>query len=330
MKAAYIKRPGPTDALLYGNFSDPEPGDQEVLVRVGASAVNPVDTYIRSGMISLPIPLPYIPGLDFAGTVEAVGPGVKGRKPGDRVWGTNRGLMGRQGTCAEYVVANEGEIYRSPQGVPDDDLAALACVGITAHLGLFQHAQLKPDETLFVTGGSGGVGSSVVQMAKIRGARVITTARTKAKADICRKFGADEVIRYKEQNVAEAVRKLVPGGIHVWFETTRQPNFELTVPLLCQGGRMVIMAGRDAAPAFPVGPFYVKDCRLLGYALFNTSAAIQARCARDINQWVGQGRLRAHICKTMPLSDAAQAHRIQEQNTIQGMGTLSGKIILKP
>ncbi|MGE3808928.1 MAG: alcohol dehydrogenase catalytic domain-containing protein, partial [Gemmataceae bacterium] len=166
MKAAFLKQPGPPEVIQYGDLPDPVPKEGEVLVRVKAAALNPIDTYIRSGVVAMKLPSPFIPGCDLAGTVEQVGPGVKRFKKGDRVWGSNQGLLGRQGTFAELACVHEDWLYATPEGIEDDVAAAAALVGITAHLGLFRCAGLQPGDTVFVNGGTGGVGSMVVQMAK--------------------------------------------------------------------------------------------------------------------------------------------------------------------
>ena len=129
----------------------------------------------------------------------------------------------------------------------------------------------KPGETLFVNGGTGGVGSMVVQMAKAIGARVITTAGSDEKVKPCRELGADVAINYKTEDVPARVKEFAPDGVNVWWETLREPDFDATVPLLAPRGRMILMAGRDARPAFPVGPFYVKGCHLYGFAMFNAT-----------------------------------------------------------
>src|SRR3954469_25413593 len=173
MKAAYIEATGPAEATIkYGDVPKPQPAGSHVLVRVGAVAVNPIDTYLRNGANYWELPKPFIIGCDLAGTVEAVGPQVKHLKVGDRVWGSNQGLLGRQGTFAEYAAVGEEWLYPTPAGVSDEAAVALSLVGITAQLGIVRDARLKSGETLFVNGGSGGVGSTVVQMAKAIGARV--------------------------------------------------------------------------------------------------------------------------------------------------------------
>ena len=330
MKAAYIQAPGPAESIQWGELPNPEPTGAEVLVRVEAVSVNPIDTYIRSGMIAVNLPTPFIVGCDLAGTVEAVGPAATQFKPGDRVWGSNQGLMGRQGTFAEYAAVDERWLYPIPDEVPSEEAAAIALVGITAHLGLVRDARLQAHDTLFVNGGSGGVGSSVVQMAKALGARVITTAGSDEKAQVCYGLGADVVINYKTEDVAAKVRDYAPEGVNVWWETLRQPNFEQTIPLLKMRGRMVVMAGRDARPTFPVGPFYTKDCQILGFAMFNAFPEEQREAAEAINRWLSEGKLRPRIDRVLPLSETAEAHRLQEGSTVGGSGALAGKIVLRP
>lgn len=330
MKAAFIESLGPPENIVFGDLARPVAEAGEVLVRVAAVAVNPIDTYIRSGMVKMNLPKPFIVGCDLAGVVEEVGPEATRFKKGDRVWGSNQGLLGRQGTFAEYAAVQEQWLYPIPAGLPEEDMAALALVGITAHLGLVGRAQLKEGETLFVNGGTGGVGSMVVQMAKALGARVITTVGSEQKVEVAKKLGADQVINYKTEDVESAVKKACPNGVDVWWETLREPNFDRTISLLASRGRMILMAGREARPVFPVGPFYVKGCSLHGFAMFNSSADDQRICATAINHWVSEGKLRPQIDRVLPLSETAEAHRLQEENTLRGTGVLSGKIVLKP
>ncbi len=330
MKAAYIKHTGPPDVITVGELPQPQPGDGQVLVRVEAVDVNPIDTYVRSGMVAMPLPIPYVIGCDLAGVVEATGPGVTRYKKGDRVWGSNQGLLGRQGTFAEYAAIDECWLYPTPAKVSSESAVALSLVGITAQLGLMRDARLAAGETLFVNGGSGGVGSAVVQMAKAIGARVITTAGTPEKVNLCRELGADLAINYKLEDVNAQIKEFAPQGINVWWETLREPDFDRTVGMLAPRGRMVIMAGRDARPPFPVGPFYVKGCSLFGFAMFNATPAEQRAAAEDINRWLVAGKLKPNIDRTMPLDEAAAAHRLQEENTVHKAGTLTGKIVLTP
>jgi NADPH2:quinone reductase len=330
MKAAYIEQTGPPENIIIGERPTPEPAGSQVLVRVATAALNPVDTYIRAGTVKMEIPLPFVVGCDLAGVVEKVGPNAKRFKVGDRVWGSNQGLLGRQGTFAEYAAVDEEWLYPTPDGVSDEAAAACALVGITAHLGLVRDAKLRSGETLFVNGGTGGVGSMVVQMSKAIGARVITTAGSDDKVKACRELGADAAINYKTQDVNSEIKKLAHQGVNVWWETLREPNFDLAVPLLAARGRFILMAGRDARPQFPVGPFYVKGCSLHGFAMFNAAPDEQRAAAEDINRWLVQGKIKPRIDRIMRLDEAAAAHRLQEENTVGKAGTLAGKIVIKP
>ncbi len=330
MKAAFIRETGAPDKIQYADLPDPTPTGSQVLVKVGAVSVNPIDTYIRNGAPYWELPMPFIIGCDLAGEVVALGPDAKRFKVGDRVWGSNQGLMGRQGSFAELAAVDEAWLYNTPDNVTDEAAAASALVGITAHLGLVQHARLQPGETIFVHGGTGGVGSMVVQMAKSIGARVITTGGSDEKCALAKQLGAEAAINYKTQNTIEEVKKLAPQGVNVYWETLREPNFDEIVPMLAERGRIVIMAGRDARPAFPVGPFYVKGCSLLGFVMFKASPLEQRHAAEEISRWLSSGKLKAQIAQVLPLSQAAEAHRLQEANTLQKAGTIAGKIVLKP
>jgi NADPH2:quinone reductase len=301
-----------------------------VLVKVGAVAVNPIDTYLRNGANYWELPKPFVIGCDLAGEVIACGPHASRYRVGDRVWGSNQGLLGRQGTFAELCAVDEQWLYPTPDNVPDEAAAACALVGITAHLGLFARAGLKTGESVFVHGGSGGVGSMVIQMAKAAGAQVFTTAGSPEKMERCRQLGADRVVNYKVEDVAASASDFAPGGFNVVWETQREPDFDQLVAVLAERGRLVLMAGRDARPPFPVGPFYVKGCSLLGFVMFKATADEQQQCAAQINEWLAAGKLKPQIGTRMPLSQAADAHRLQEQNTLQKTGTLAGKIVLTP
>lgn len=332
MKAAFIRETGVPSVIQYGDLPTPEPGPAEVLVKVGAVAVNPIDTYIRAGMVTMPLKFPFVIGCDLAGTVERCGSDVKRFKPGDRVWGSNQGLLGRQGTFAEYAAVDEKWLYPTPPGENDQEAAAGALVGITAHLGLFLNADLQAGETVFVNGGTGGVGSTVVQLAKAAGAKVIATVGSDDKAEHCRQLGADLVVNYHNSKMDDEIRAFAEreGGLHVWFETQREPTFDRTVSLMSPRGRIVLMAGRQARPEFPVGPFYVKDLRMFGFAMFNARPDEQRACANQLNAWHAAGKWHPRIGQELPLSEAAQAHQLQEDNTLGKRGTLSGKIVLVP
>ena len=182
-----------------------------------AVAVNPVDTYIRAGLYPMDLPKPFVIGCDLAGVVEALGPDAKKYKPGDRVWGSNQGLLGRQGTFSEFAAVDECWLYPTPEEVSHADAAAMALTGITAHLGCFRIANLKMGENVFIHGGAGGVGSAVVQMARAVGAKVFTTAGSEKKVELCRQIGANVAVNYKTADLESALA--IFGPIDVWWET---------------------------------------------------------------------------------------------------------------
>lgn len=331
MKAAYLETTGGPEVLRVGDLPQPTPKANEILIKVGAAALNPIDTYIRAGVVAMQLPKPFITGADVAGTVTALGPNAKSFKVGERVWGSNQGLLGRQGTCAEFVCASEEWFYPTPPGVSDEEAAAAALVGITAHLGLFRCANLKPGEIVFVNGGAGGVGSMVVQMAKAVGAKAITTVGSPEKAKLVQSWGADRVLNYKTDDVIAGIKDFTKGqGLNVWYETQREPDFIKMVDVMARRGRMIVMAGRQAQPTFPVGPFYVKDLSLHGFAMFNAAPEEQRACANDINRWLSEKKLRVHLGKTFRLDETAAAHQFLEDNTLRKAGTLTGKVVIIP
>jgi NADPH2:quinone reductase len=329
MKAAVISHVGPPEAIQIVDLPDPVAGPGQVLVRVRAAAVNPIDTYVRSGSVAMPLVFPFVVGCDLAGEVVAVGSGVTAFKTGDRVWGSNQGVLGRQGTCAELAAVGAEWIYPTPAGVSDRDAAAAALVGITAHLGLVHHAMVQPGETVLVNGGSGAVGSMVIQMAGLLGARVVAVAGTDAGLERVRDLGAVAIDR-REAGLAEAIATACPDGVNLWWEALREPDFDTAVGSLAESGRMILMAGRDARPPFPVGPFYVKQARLLGFVMFKAAAEVQAAAAEAINGWLASKKLRGPIARVLPLAETAEAHRLQEEATIHRRGGVTGKIVIEP
>lgn len=328
MKAAFITATGAAQCIRVGDVEEPTAGPEQVLIRTHAMSVNPIDLYLRSGVIAMELPSPYFLGCDAAGVVEAVGSEVKRFSVGDRVWTTNQGLLGRQGTFADRIAVDEKWVFSLPAEVSYEDAAACALVGVTAHLGLFREAQLEPGESVLVIGGSGGVGSMVVQMAAAAGGRVIATAGSEAKAEKVRSFGAEEVILYKTQSIAEQVRRFDEDGVNVFWETRREPDFAAAIDIMAGRGRMVLMAGRDAQPPFPVGPFYVKECSLHGFVMFKATPIEMRTAADELSRMLATGKVRANIAKRLPLAEAEQAHRLQESATLEDSSHLDGKIVI--
>jgi NADPH2:quinone reductase len=329
MRAAYIEQPGPPETIRVGELPEPKPTGTEVLVRVGAASVNPIDTYIRGGSPPTPASWPYVVGSDLAGVVTALGPDATRFHVGDRVWGANQGVLGRQGTFSELAAIEERWLYPTPDRVKDEQAAAMALVGITAYLGLVDEAQLDAGETVLVNGGSGAVGSTVIQMAKALGAQVIATTGGAEKAAYCQSLGADHVLDHEVDNVPERVAAIAPDGVEVWWETGRNPNLDTAVACLGRRGRIVVMAGRTARPELPLGPFYTKCARLLGFVMFLAAPQSQRRAAERINKWMASGALAAKIDRVATLEETAELHRLQEQNTIESAGVVRGKLVVR-
>jgi NADPH2:quinone reductase len=330
MRAAYIDQTGPADNIIIGDLPDPRPVGTQVLVEVKAASVNPIDTYIRSGVAAPPnMPRPFIVGSDFAGVVKAVGPDASRFHVGMRVWGANQGVLGRQGTFSELAAVDERWLYGTPERVSDEAAASMALVGITAHLGLVDEARLDAGEIVLVNGGSGAVGSTVIQMAKALGATVIATTNGSEKVAYCQSLGADYVLDHEKDDIPKRVAEIAPDGAHIWWETSRSPNFDTAVACLARRGRILLMAGRNARAELPVGPFYTKCARVLGFVMFLAAPESQRRAAERINRWLASGTLVPKIDRIAALEETAELHRLQEQNTIDNASVIRGKLVVK-
>lgn len=324
MKAAYIQAVGPWSNIQYGDLPKPQISTDQVLVKVTQVALNPVDTYIRSGQYHLDLPLPYIIGRDMWGVVAEVGSQVKQFKVGDQVWCNNQGFRSQQqGTFAEYVAIDENLLYHLPDHVPGIEVLSVCHSAFTAYVGL-QKAQLKANETIFINGGAGNVGSAIIQMARTMQAHIITTAGNAEKMQWCREIGADCVINYKTENVEKSIQAFAPQGVDIYWDTTREPDFEKAISLLAFNGRIVLMAGNKARPLFPVGPFYAKNASMFGFNINNSTAEELSEGANAINGLLQNKQIKGKVYKIMDLKDAAEAHRIQESDH-----DLWGKIVLQ-
>jgi NADPH:quinone reductase len=177
-------------------------------------------------------------------------------------------------------------------------------------------------------GGSGGVGQVAIQMAKASGAIVATSAGSPERVEFCRSLGADLALNYKTDNIPAKLREFAPEGVDIWYETQREPNLEVSIPLLRKHGRLILMAGRTAKPPLPLGAFYPRNCAIFGFAMFNSPPDEQRHCANDINRFVQEGKLKPTIGRLFPLAEAVEAERFLEQNSMKGAGTLTGKIVI--
>lgn len=317
MRAAYIEELGPADAIRYGEIAAPRPGPTDVLVNVLATAVNPVDTLVRSGLFPTPVAFPFVVGRDLVGTVAEVGPGVTGFRAGDRVWCNSLGHGGRQGAAAEQAVVAADRLYHLPEGV--DPVAAVAAVhpAATAYLALFVHGRLRVGETVLVAGAAGNVGSAMVTMAARAGARVLATAGARD-GRYCAELGAAEVFDYRDVELTERIRRAAPVGLDLYVDTAGVNDLETTVELLALRGRVVLMAGIRTRPVLPAGALYVNDRSVVGFVISHATPDELAAAAAYLNDLFAQGALRPRNVEVFPLSAAADVHARMERGELRG------------
>lgn len=324
MKAAYIDAVGAAANIRSGELPTPSLSEQAVLVRVGAVAVNHVDTLIRSGAYPLPLPMPFVIGRDMVGTVETTGSAVTRFKAGDRVWSNCLGIEGLQGTFAEYVAAPEERLFHLPDNVAPIDAVAALHSGLTAAIGLFSKGGLQAGESLFINGGSSSVGIAVLQVAKALGARVGVTAGSAEKAQRCRDAGADCVVDYRGQSVWDALPQFAPNGLNMYWDVAPGLDFEKLIPFMARDGRIILVTGGAKPVSFPPRTFYLHNLSLHGFTVTGASISELQSCAARINDWLARGILKTAVQSVLPLAEAAKAHALQEA------GGLTGKLVLTP
>jgi NADPH2:quinone reductase len=321
MQAIRLAETGGPDVLQLAEIDDPQPGEGEVIVRVEAAGLNFIDCYHRSGRY--PLELPTGIGLEGAGTVEQVGAGVTAAAVGDRLaW------SGTRGSYAELLAVPVDRAVAVPDGVALRSAAAVMLQGMTAHYLVRSTFPLAEGHTVLAHAGAGGVGQLLIQLAKLAGARVITTVSTAEKERIARAAGADEVVRYTEVDFAEEVERLAPDGVDVVYESVGRDTFDRSLGLLRRRGMMVLY-GQSSGPVEPFDPqrlaaggsLYLTRPTLFDYIA--TSEELQRR-AGDLFDLMAAGRLDVAIDRELPLAEAAEAHRY-----IEGRGT-RGKVLLLP
>jgi NADPH:quinone reductase-like Zn-dependent oxidoreductase len=322
VKAAYITTLGSPDVITYGEMDRPVPGPTDVLVRVEAAAVDPVDTFVRSGAYRTPTPFPFVLGRDLVGTVADIGPGVTGFAVGDRVWSHSMGHGGRQGVTAEYCVVGVDRLYHLPGDVDAARAVAVLHPVATAHLALFRHARLRPGETVLVIGGAGNVGRAATVLAARAGARVLAVARAETAPD-CLRAGATAVVDHRDPDAAEQLRELTGDGVDVHLDTSGHQDLDAALALVGHGARVVLMAGLSARPVLPVGAVYPRDVSLVGFAISNSSVDDLAGTARVINHGLADDAFPIPVTVELPLSRTAEAHRMIEAG-------VRGRIVLRP
>jgi NADPH2:quinone reductase len=325
MKAIRIHQFGGTEVLQYEDVPEPTPKPGEALVKIDAAGINFIDTYQRSGAYK--IPLPAILGQEGAGTVSAVGSGVTGMnvvKAGDRVAWT--GILG---SYAEWHAVPADRLVALPAGVTAKQGAAIMLQGMTAHYLASSTYALKAGDTCLVHAGAGGVGLLLTQIAKIRGARVITTVSTDEKAKLSREAGADHVVLYTKQDFEEEVKQITGGKkLQVVYDSVGSTTFDKSLNCLAPRGMLVLFGqSSGAVPPFDAqvlaqkGSLFLTRPTLANFIA--TREELQQR-ASDLFGWIAAGKLRLRMEFEFPLMDAVRAHQ-----ALEGRKT-TGKVLLIP
>ncbi len=321
MHAIQVKQHGGCEVLEYVEVEKPKPKEGEALVRLESIGINFIDVYHRTGHYKLPLPL--IPGSEGAGVVEEVGPGVAAVKKGDRV-----AYAMVRGAYAEYAIVAADMLVPIPDGVDFKTAAAAMLQGMTAHYLAVSTYPLDRGNTALVHAGAGGVGGLLIQVAKMRGARVFTTVSTEQKARVAKDAGADDIINYKDQDFEAEIMRLTGGkGVNVVYDSVGQTTFDKSLNCVTRRGLLALF-GQSSGPVPPFDPLrlakngtYITRPTLVHYIADRQELLWRAG---EVFAWIQSGKLRVHIDRELPLRDAAEAHRLlEERQTI-------GKVLLKP
>jgi len=322
VKAIVIREFGEPSVMRVEEVPSPEAGPGQVLVRVRAVGVNPVDTYIRKGAYPRKPSLPYTPGADAAGTVKAVGHGVTAFAPGQRVYiiGTAAGPFG---ASAELAVCDPAQVHPLPDGVSFEQGAAIGVPYGTAYRAIFHRAQARPGETVLVHGGSGGVGTAAIQLASAAGMVVLATAGTDRGLAHLEAQGAAHAFNHRAANYVEQIMAITGNrGIDVILEMLANVNLNRDLGLLARKGRVIVMGNRGTIEIDPRQTMS-RDADIRGMTLFNTSPAEMAEIHAALGAGLRTGTLRPVVGREFPLAEAPAAHE-----AVMAPGA-RGKIVLK-
>jgi NADPH:quinone reductase len=320
MKAIQVPRFGGPEVLQFNEIPTPKPGSGQILIRVHGAGVNPYDTYMRNGMYPIKPPLPYIPGSDAAGVVEAVGEGVKKVKPGDRVY-TAKTVTG---AYAEYALAEESQLYPLPDKISFAQGAGLWVPYGTAYHALRQQADARAGETVLIHGASGGVGIAAVQFARAEGLTVIGTAGTQRGLDLVRKEGAHHAFDHTKPGYTDEIMKVTDGrGLDIILEMLANVNLATDLRLLATRGRVIVIGNRGEITINP-RDLMSRRASVRAFTLWAVTEAESTEIHAAIAAGLENGTLRPIVNKELPLKDAAQAHQ-----DVLAPGAF-GKIVLVP
>jgi NADPH:quinone reductase len=320
MKAILVRQFGGPEVLKLEEAPTPKPAAGQVLVRIHAAGVNPYDTYMRAGTYAVKPPLPYTPGSDGAGVIEAVGDGVNKVKPGDHVY-TAKTVTG---AYAEYSLALEGQVHPLPAKISFSQGAGVWVPYGTAYHALFHSAKARASETVLVHGASGGVGSAAVQMARAMGLTVFGTAGTSKGLELVKREGAHQVFDHSKSGCAEEIMKATGGrGVDIILEMLANVNLATDLKLLAMNGRVIIIGSREEITINP-RDLMARRASARGFTLWAITPEEEADIHAGLIAGLQNGTLRPVVGKEMPLAEAARAHKeILEPGA-------SGKIVLVP
>ena len=307
MKAIRVHQFGGPEVMKLEELPDPSPGPNQVVVRVRAAGVNPVDTYIRTGTYARKPPLPYTPGSDGAGTVERVGSSVTKFKPGDRVYAIKAADPGG-GTYAEQVLCDERHVFPLPEGVSFAQGAAIGVPYGTAYRALFDRARALPGETVLVHGATGGVGIAAVQLAVAHGMTVIGTGGTDRGRALVREQGAHHVFDHRAPGYVDEITKVTNGkGVNVVIEMLANVNLDKDLTALAQFGRVVVVGSRGRVEIDPRATMG-REGAIFGMSLWGAGEEPVLRAHAAIVAGLANRTLRPVVGREMPLADAPAAH----------------------
>ncbi|MCC5811513.1 MAG: NADPH:quinone reductase [Ectothiorhodospiraceae bacterium] len=320
MKAIRVKEFGGPEVLQTATVDDPVPAEGQVLVRVRAIGINPVETYIRSGQYAVLPPLPYTPGADAAGEVAAVGTGVKQVKVGDRVY--TAGTL--TGAYAEMTLVEAGKVHALPDGISFQQGAAIGVPYATAYHSLFQRAHARPGDTVMIHGATGGVGIAAVQLARGAGMTVIATGGTPEGRAMLEELGADHVLDHRADDHLDQARKLSGGrGVDVILEMLADVNLGKDLPALAHEGRVVVIGNRGTVE-INARDLMQRRASILGTALAHVKPDEYRSLHAALVAGLANGTLNPIISRELPMDQAPEAHTLVMEPGARG------KIVLIP
>jgi len=330
VKAVLMTAAGSPEVLQVQEVPNPAVpvGNTELLVRLVAAGINPIDTKLSSRGTFYPDRTPTILGCDGAGIVEAVGASVQRFRPGDEVYFCYGGLGAHQGNYAEYTVVDERFVARKPASISFAEAAAAPLVLITAWEALYERGRLEPGERVLIHAGAGGVGHVAIQLAKLKGATVATTVSSEEKANFVKQLGADYVIFYKQTDFVQAALDWTGGeGVDLAFDTVGGETFHKTFPAVRVYGDIVTILEPDANTVWKTAR--LRNLRIglelmLTPALLGLQESLQhhAEILEQCATWIDESKLKIHVSHEFPLKEAAKAHQLIES------GSVTGKIVL--